>query len=321
MADALVAPEFKDAGLLDTAVVVIRFDNGARAVAEASFSAAYGYDVRGEVFGSAGMVTAGDGSAQSPAHCTPRRAAAPTRSAATSSCSSTRTPASSSSSPPRSAKAHALRHRRRTPARALAVALACIESVETGAPGRRRRPQATGSAPIGVHPGRLRRDGVHRPAVRRAGRADRRRSASQVEIWDWTAQGHRRARCATGATFSSMTGYIEGNLTDPDGADGCSPPPSSPSPVAAPARHPAAQPARHRARRPGPAGAARSRWSPARCGWPPRHDPDADRRPRRARGRHVRAGEPQHGGRPPRHAVRQGGGHASRWSRPSTART
>ncbi|HEY5821295.1 MAG TPA: Gfo/Idh/MocA family oxidoreductase [Propionibacteriaceae bacterium] len=60
-ADALVAPEFKASGLLDTAVVVITFDNGARAVAEANFSAAYGYDVRGEVFGSAGMVTAGDG--------------------------------------------------------------------------------------------------------------------------------------------------------------------------------------------------------------------------------------------------------------------
>jgi len=59
-ADALVAPDFKDSGLLDTAVVVITFDNGARAVAEASFSAAYGYDVRGEVFGSAGMVSIGD---------------------------------------------------------------------------------------------------------------------------------------------------------------------------------------------------------------------------------------------------------------------
>jgi myo-inositol 2-dehydrogenase/D-chiro-inositol 1-dehydrogenase len=58
-ADALVAPEFKDAGLLDTAVVVIRFDNGAIAVAEASFSATYGYDVRGEVFGSAGLVNGG----------------------------------------------------------------------------------------------------------------------------------------------------------------------------------------------------------------------------------------------------------------------
>jgi myo-inositol 2-dehydrogenase/D-chiro-inositol 1-dehydrogenase len=59
MADALVAPDFKAAGLLDTAVVTIRFDNGALATAEASFSAAYGYDVRCEVFGSAGMVTAG----------------------------------------------------------------------------------------------------------------------------------------------------------------------------------------------------------------------------------------------------------------------
>ena len=60
-ADALVAPGYKAAGLLDTAVVVITYDNGARAVAEASFSASYGYDVRGEVFGSAGMVSAGDG--------------------------------------------------------------------------------------------------------------------------------------------------------------------------------------------------------------------------------------------------------------------
>ena len=59
-ADALVAPDFKDAGLLDTAVVVITFDNGAIGTAEASFSAAYGYDVRAEVFGSAGMLTAGD---------------------------------------------------------------------------------------------------------------------------------------------------------------------------------------------------------------------------------------------------------------------
>lgn len=59
VADALVAPEFKDGGLLDTAVVTIRYDNGAIATADANFSAAYGYDVRGEVFGSAGMVTIG----------------------------------------------------------------------------------------------------------------------------------------------------------------------------------------------------------------------------------------------------------------------
>lgn len=59
MADALVAPDFKERGLLDTAVVTIRYDNGAIAVAEASFSATYGYDVRAEVFGSGGMVTVG----------------------------------------------------------------------------------------------------------------------------------------------------------------------------------------------------------------------------------------------------------------------
>ncbi len=69
-ADALVAPEFKQAGLLDTTVVVITFDNGAIAVAEANFSAAYGYDVRGEVFGSAGMVTMGDTARSSLMHLT-----------------------------------------------------------------------------------------------------------------------------------------------------------------------------------------------------------------------------------------------------------
>ena len=37
------------------------FDNGARGVAEACFEAKYGYDVRGEVFGSGGMATMGDG--------------------------------------------------------------------------------------------------------------------------------------------------------------------------------------------------------------------------------------------------------------------
>ncbi len=60
-ADALVEPDWRDRGLLDTAVVVIRFDNGALATAEACFEAAYGYDVRGEVLGSGGMAQMGDG--------------------------------------------------------------------------------------------------------------------------------------------------------------------------------------------------------------------------------------------------------------------
>lgn len=38
----------------------------------------------------------------------------------------------------------------------------------------------------------------------------------QVEIWDWTAKD-LPALAATGATFSSMTGYITGNLTEDDG--------------------------------------------------------------------------------------------------------
>jgi myo-inositol 2-dehydrogenase/D-chiro-inositol 1-dehydrogenase len=59
-ADALVEPDWRNRGLLDTAVVVVRFDNGAIATAEANFQAVYGYDVRGEVFGSAGMLTMGD---------------------------------------------------------------------------------------------------------------------------------------------------------------------------------------------------------------------------------------------------------------------
>jgi myo-inositol 2-dehydrogenase/D-chiro-inositol 1-dehydrogenase len=61
VADALVEPDWRDRGLLDTAVVTVRFDNGAIGTAEACFQARYGYDVRGEVFGSGGMATMGDG--------------------------------------------------------------------------------------------------------------------------------------------------------------------------------------------------------------------------------------------------------------------
>lgn len=58
-AAALIHPQFADAGFLDTSVVQLRFDNGAFGVAEASFQAVYGYDVRGEVFGSGGVLLAG----------------------------------------------------------------------------------------------------------------------------------------------------------------------------------------------------------------------------------------------------------------------
>lgn len=61
IADALVAPQWRERGLLDTAAAMVRFDNGAVGVGEACFEAVYGYDVRAEVFGSGGKATMGDG--------------------------------------------------------------------------------------------------------------------------------------------------------------------------------------------------------------------------------------------------------------------
>ena len=40
----------------------------------------------------------------------------------------------------------------------------------------------------------------------------------QVEIWDWTRHDID-SLASTGAKFSSMTGYVTGDLIDPDGAD------------------------------------------------------------------------------------------------------
>ncbi|GAY08151.1 Gfo/Idh/MocA family oxidoreductase [Pseudonocardia sp. N23] len=58
-ADALVRPDWRDRGLLDTAVLTVRFDNGATGIAEACFQAAHGYDVRAEWFGPGGMLSMG----------------------------------------------------------------------------------------------------------------------------------------------------------------------------------------------------------------------------------------------------------------------
>lgn len=134
-ADALVAPTFKEAGLLDTAVVTIRFDNGAIATAEASFAAAYGYDVRGEFFGSAGMVMAGTPAQRPTTHWTAAGVAQPTsrhdtelmrdsyRAELDAFCRVVRT---GEASPVTGADARA----------ALEIALAAAASVEQGAPVR-----------------------------------------------------------------------------------------------------------------------------------------------------------------------------------------
>jgi myo-inositol 2-dehydrogenase/D-chiro-inositol 1-dehydrogenase len=116
-------------------VVVNTFDNGARAGAEASFAAAYGYDVRGEVFGSRGMVTAGDGA----------------RSSARLYTASGLSQDTARGDVELMVEAYAAElvefvaavREQRAPSvtgtdarRALAVALACIESVQTHAPAR-----------------------------------------------------------------------------------------------------------------------------------------------------------------------------------------
>lgn len=140
-ADALVEPGFKDAGFLDTAVVTVRYANGAIAVAEASFSALYGYDVRGEVFGSAGMVQAGR-----PTETAARRYTAAGLSAETPRLN-IELFADAYTDELADFAAHVAARRDGTPApdhgvpltpglddarRALAVALACVESTRTG---------------------------------------------------------------------------------------------------------------------------------------------------------------------------------------------
>jgi myo-inositol 2-dehydrogenase/D-chiro-inositol 1-dehydrogenase len=55
---ALVDPAIGDAGDIDTAVITLRYANGAIGVIDNSRQAVYGYDQRAEVFGSAGAVEA-----------------------------------------------------------------------------------------------------------------------------------------------------------------------------------------------------------------------------------------------------------------------
>ena len=59
-AAVLVDPMFARAGDFDTAVITLTFANGAMAAIDNSRQTTYGYDQRAEVFGSAGMVAAGN---------------------------------------------------------------------------------------------------------------------------------------------------------------------------------------------------------------------------------------------------------------------
>ena len=57
---------------------------------------------------------------------------------------------------------------------------------------------------------------LDRPFEQRVRRLDE--LGFEVEIWDWSRRD-AGALAATGATFSSMTGYLTGTLADPAGAD------------------------------------------------------------------------------------------------------
>ena len=147
IADALVEPGLRDQGFLDTAVVTIRYSNGAIAVAEANFSALYGYDIRGEVFGSKGMVQAGRATetaarrytADGMSADTPRLNVELFRQAYTDelvdftdAVRGRRDGRSDDTAP--SSTAYSLTPGAADARRALAVALACIESVKRGTP-------------------------------------------------------------------------------------------------------------------------------------------------------------------------------------------
>ncbi|RNL57180.1 Gfo/Idh/MocA family oxidoreductase [Arthrobacter oryzae] len=143
VADALVEPELRDQGFLDTSVVTIRYSNGAIAVAEANFSALYGYDIRGEVFGSKGMIQAGRATetaarrytADGLSADTPRLNVELFREAYTDELVdfADAVRARRDGTPPSEA-AFTLTPGAADARRALAMALACIESVKHGAP-------------------------------------------------------------------------------------------------------------------------------------------------------------------------------------------
>ena len=73
-----------------------------------------------------------------------------------------------------------------------------------------------------------------------------------VEIWDWTTKD-LDALAGTGARFTSMTGYVEGNLTDPEWRRRVAAHRRTVHRRGGQAGRPEPEPARHRSRRERPA--------------------------------------------------------------------
>ena len=64
----MIHPEIKEFGDIDTAVIVLTFENGAIGVIDNSRKAVYGYDQRLEIFGSKGMAKAENNTADNLVH-------------------------------------------------------------------------------------------------------------------------------------------------------------------------------------------------------------------------------------------------------------
>ena len=200
-------------------MVVIRFDNGAIATCEANFSASYGYDVRGEVFGSQGMVSAGDTRQSSMTlHTADGRVTPTVRGDVELFADAYTAEFVEFTDAVREGREPAVTGR--DARRALAVALACIESVQASGPveGRATHERVPAWLP--------RRRCCSSTCRSSSGSSGSTSLGFLVEIWDWTTKDID-ALVATGAEFSSMTGYIEGDLTTDDGSPGCWRPPSS----------------------------------------------------------------------------------------------
>ena len=140
-----------------------------------------------------------------------------------------------------------------------------------------------------------------------------------VEMWGWTGKDIA-ALAATGARFSSMTGYVHGNLVEADAAatmlnTAAAAPSASPHRSGAPASS-CTRPSSSTASPPRPM----FRRHPGHVAHRPAH-PRPTGRPGRARRGDVLPGEPQRRGRPSRRAVRQGRRHAGarRSRRPARA--
>lgn len=58
--DVMITPEIRDLEDLDTVIITLRFENGTLGTIDNSRQAVYGYDQRVEVFGSEGMISAGN---------------------------------------------------------------------------------------------------------------------------------------------------------------------------------------------------------------------------------------------------------------------